>query len=304
MESDRLGSRRLPQAVVLEQTHAAVAHQLRGKTSRTLRQHLRGDHVVGSPPVADLAGPILRVSSLDPIHLVGLDPRLVRAFEQRAGIAREAARARSVIRALPRRSGIRRDGTTRRARVKASIIDPDLRARSRLLGIVEREAHDGGRDPLLQAVELADLDLGAELVVSAPPSGRARCSFLRIGDRVPLVTTPTCWRPTYTRSPWPAVSLPSSSSPTRTRCGCAIARRSAVRPTKSSSFVQLHGEPDAGLERVHLVVELVARERSGPPRSAPCPGRRGRAASGRAAAPASQTASHTAGPSSGWHQTS
>ena len=39
--------------------------------------------------------------------------------------------------------------------------------------------------------------------------------FFSTGERVPDVTTPTCERPTWTQSPWPAVSLPSSSSPTR-----------------------------------------------------------------------------------------
>src|SRR4051812_35358165 len=37
--------------------------------------------------------------------------------------------------------------------------------RALLLGVVERHAHDRGRDALLVAVELADLDLGAGLGV-------------------------------------------------------------------------------------------------------------------------------------------
>src|SRR5919201_5162991 len=41
-----------------------------------------------------------------------------------------------------------------------------LRARPCLLRIVEREAHHRRRDPLLEAVELADLDLGPELRIA------------------------------------------------------------------------------------------------------------------------------------------
>ena len=44
------------------------------------------------------------------------------------------------------------------------------------------------------------------------------------------------------------------------RCGCALRSSSAARPTKSSSVSQVDREPDARLERVDLVVELVARE--------------------------------------------
>ena len=45
-------------------------------------QDLGGDHVVGPPAVADLAGPVLRVAAWHPVHLVGLDPRLVLAVEE------------------------------------------------------------------------------------------------------------------------------------------------------------------------------------------------------------------------------
>src|SRR4029077_19453085 len=40
---------------------------------------------------------------------------------------------------------------------------PRLAARALLLGVVERERHDRRRDPLLVAVELADLDLRPDL---------------------------------------------------------------------------------------------------------------------------------------------
>ena len=61
---------------------AALAHQLRGHPAGALGQHLRGDHVVGPPPVADLPGHVLGVAAGDPVHLVGLDARLVLAVEQ------------------------------------------------------------------------------------------------------------------------------------------------------------------------------------------------------------------------------
>ena len=44
------------------------------------------------------------------------------------------------------------------------------------------------------------------------------------------------------------------------RCGCALRSTSASLPTKSSSMSRFDREADPGLERVDLVVELVARE--------------------------------------------
>ncbi|MCY1383463.1 hypothetical protein D9M69_715890 [compost metagenome] len=57
------------------------------------------------------------------------------------------------------------------------------------------------------------------------------------GERVALVTTPTWARPTCTQSPWAAGSLPSSSSPTRRRCGWALRRSRASLPMKSACLV-------------------------------------------------------------------
>ena len=74
------------------------------------------------------------------------------------------------------------------------------------------------------------------------------------------MTTPTWWRPTCTQSPCAPGSFPSSSSPTSLRCGCSRRSASASLPTKSSSLPAGDREADARLERVDLVVELVARE--------------------------------------------
>jgi hypothetical protein len=52
----------------------------------------------------------------------------------------------------------------------------------------------------------------------------------RIGNRVPLVITPTWDRPRYRQSPCPAVSLPSSSRPTRVRSGARSPWRTSARP--------------------------------------------------------------------------
>ncbi len=82
VEADRLGSRRLPEDVVLEDPHAAVAHELRGEPAGSLGEHLRGHDVVGLPGIAELARAIFRVATRNPVHLVRPDPGLVLAVEQ------------------------------------------------------------------------------------------------------------------------------------------------------------------------------------------------------------------------------
>ena len=82
MEADRLRSRRLPEDVVLQDAHAAVAGELCGESTRSLGEHLRGDHVVGFPGVAELPRPVLGIASRHPVHLVGPDPGLVFAVEE------------------------------------------------------------------------------------------------------------------------------------------------------------------------------------------------------------------------------
>ena len=83
MEPDRLRPGRLPEDVVLEDAHTAIAGELGGETSCPLGEHLRGDDVVGLPRVAELPRAVLGVAAGHPVHLVGPDARLVLAVEQR-----------------------------------------------------------------------------------------------------------------------------------------------------------------------------------------------------------------------------
>ena len=82
MEADRLGARRLPEDVVLEDPYAAVARELRCEAACPLGEHLRRHDVVGLPRVAQLPRAVLRIASGNPVHLVRPDPRLVLAVEE------------------------------------------------------------------------------------------------------------------------------------------------------------------------------------------------------------------------------
>src|SRR4030095_746127 len=82
-EPDRLGPRWLPQHVVLKDPNALVPHQLRREPADPRREHLRGDHRVRLPGVAELPGPVLGIPALATVHLVRPDPGLVLALEQR-----------------------------------------------------------------------------------------------------------------------------------------------------------------------------------------------------------------------------
>ena len=64
---------------------------------------------------------------------------------------------------------------------------PPLRAHPRLLRIVMREAHDARGQALLLAVELADLDLGADARAWVTSTRASAMVFFRIGERVALV---------------------------------------------------------------------------------------------------------------------
>ena len=83
MEADRLRPRRLPEDVVLEDAHAAVARELRGEAAGPLGEHLRGDDGVRLPRVAELPRAVLGVAPGHPVHLVRADPGLVLAVEER-----------------------------------------------------------------------------------------------------------------------------------------------------------------------------------------------------------------------------
>ena len=82
MEPDRLRPGRLPEHVVLEDPHSAIAGKLRGQAAGALGEHLRGDDRVGLPGVAELPRPVLGVASGHPVDLVRPDPGLVLAVEQ------------------------------------------------------------------------------------------------------------------------------------------------------------------------------------------------------------------------------
>ena len=95
MEADRLRPRRLPEHVVLQDPGAAVAGELRAEPAGALGEHLRGDHGVGAPAVADLPGAVFRIATGHPVDLVRLDPGLVDALEERlVALAQQVERAR------------------------------------------------------------------------------------------------------------------------------------------------------------------------------------------------------------------
>jgi hypothetical protein len=52
---------------------SSIAHELGGDPADPLAEHVRGDHVVRPPAVADLARAVLGVASGPPVDLVGLD---------------------------------------------------------------------------------------------------------------------------------------------------------------------------------------------------------------------------------------
>ena len=266
MEPDRLRPRRLPQHVVLQDPNALVPHQLRREPADPRREHLRRDHRVRLPRVAELPGAVLGISALDPVHLVGLDAGLVLALEQRqVALAEAFERAGGDQALLDDQEAVapeRRDLFVGEAFER---LGGESVATSRTSGgsCPGRRTGTGRRWPGSAS--------GGRRACRPRPASRARANcdrHARERDRsasapanaCPLVTTPICWRPTNTGSPCPAVSLPSSSSPTSVRCGWALRSSSAARPTKSSSAPQVDREPDPRLERVDLLVELVAGE--------------------------------------------
>ena len=82
VEPDRLRPRRLPEDVVLEDPHAAVAGELGGEAPRSLRKHLRGDDRVGLPRVAELPRAVLGIAPGHPVDLVRPNAGLVLALEE------------------------------------------------------------------------------------------------------------------------------------------------------------------------------------------------------------------------------
>jgi hypothetical protein len=82
VEPDRLRAGRLPEDVVLEDPHAAVAAELRREASRALGEHLRRDDRVGLPRIAELPCSVLGVAARHPVDLVRTDAGLVLADEE------------------------------------------------------------------------------------------------------------------------------------------------------------------------------------------------------------------------------
>ena len=159
------------------------------------------------------------------------------------------------------------------------------------------------RDPLLQAVELADLERRSELrVLHGHP-----------GERDVLLEDRAARAARHDADPLPADvdlvavarglvprELEPDQDPLRMRLPL-LERRPAdevvVRP-------QIDGEADSRLEGVDLVVELVAGEDQARLDAQDVERLEAERREAVLSAPASQIASHTAGPSDGWHHTS
>ena len=113
----------------------------------------------------------------------------------------------------------------------------------------------------LVAVDLADLDLGAFLRVL--DAIRHSAMFLRrIGERVALVISPTCRRPTCTQSPFDPGLFARELQPHQLalRVGLAPDQR-LLADEVILLALQRHRETDAGLEGIGLVAELRSRRR-------------------------------------------
>ena len=116
------------------------------------------------PAVADLPRPVLGIAAGHPVDLVGSDAGLVLAVEQREeALAQERQRVRRDEPVLEDHEAVALEGHR---------FDP-LTSGGALLRVVEREGDDRCGNALLVAVELAHLDLGAELgVPHAHPAQR------------------------------------------------------------------------------------------------------------------------------------
>src|SRR3954469_24466159 len=150
-------------------------------------------------------------------------------------------------------------GTGAKGMARAYPRRADSRTRALLLRVVERERHDRRRDPLLVAVELADLDLRADVGVlrrhpaqgDVLPQRRAACprrddADLRAAARlVDAVAVPGGLVARELEAHQPAL-----------RVLAALDER--LLADEVLGRVERDGEADAGLERVDLVVELVA----------------------------------------------
>ena len=84
--------------------------------------------------------------------------------------------------------------------------------------------------------------------------------FFSTGERVPLVTTPTWWRPTWTQSPCAGGLVPFQLEADEHPLRMLTPLRERLLADEVVLLVGGDGEADPRLERVDLVVELVAGE--------------------------------------------
>ncbi len=165
------------------------------------------------------------------------------------------------------------------------------------------EAHDPRRQPLLVPVQLADLHFGTQFAGQRvdPASAMVLPSS---GERMPLVTTPTCALPMCTQSPWLHRLVRVDLEADKLAPWMLLALDQRSRPMKSSVLV-LSGtvNPIPSLERIGLRIEFIIGKMrpasmrtmssaSSPIGRMPC------------FCPASHTASKTAAASLGWQKIS
>ena len=153
-----------------------------------------------------------------------------------------------------------------------------------LLRVVEREPHDRRRDPLLVAVELADLDLGAGLGVlhghAAQRDVLAQRRAARAGrDHADLRAPAGLVHAVAVAGGLVALELEPDERPLRVRL--ALDQRRLADEVVLG--VERHREADARPRTGRPGRRTRSRRRSAPTRSAACRARRARAASARAA---------------------
>ena len=256
MEADRLRPRRLPEDVVLEDPHAAVAGELRSEATGALGEHLRRDDGVGLPRVAELPRAVLGVAPRHPVHLVRPDAGLVLAVEEPEVALAQELESASRRRVPPRRSGTRRVRNASTCSAESDSIRSaaaSCRGRRTGSGRPSPGCASGGRRACRPRAP-------CRAPRTARRPARARCSSCRIGLRVPLVTTPTRWRPDVdlVAVPGGLVALELEADEHAAADARALLERRAADEVVVR--LQIDREADPRLERVDLVVELVAGE--------------------------------------------
>ena len=134
-----------------------------------------------------------------------------------------------------------------------------LRARPCLIGVVERDADDRRGDPLLVAVELPDLDLGAELRVADVHSTQ-RDVFLQHRRARAARDNPDLLSADVHAVAVPAGLVSLQLEPDQHALRMRPAFGESFAPDEVVLLVGRDREADPGLERIGLIVELVAGE--------------------------------------------